>query len=130
MFNPPNGYNTNHQEDRAYDNVILPCGVGRRSTCFSKTGERMPCLELKKRIPSKLSSEYLKLLNNEYWIPCQHQFHLVNVMSRNLWLDRLMVERLEEKTTTMLQRLEQNKKQLGNYFLSISGAQLWCKSKC
>ena len=64
----------NHSDDRAYDNVILHVVLKEDEPIFRKSGERIPALELKKRISEKLSKTYLKLLHNEYWIPCQHHF--------------------------------------------------------
>ncbi|MFK7936516.1 MAG: DUF2851 family protein [Saprospiraceae bacterium] len=94
-----------HQEDRAYDNVILHVVLDEDQPIFRKTGERIPCLELKEHIPLRLTSTYQKLLHNEHWIPCQHHFHTVNEMTKNMWLDRLLVERLENKTTIIGQIL-------------------------
>jgi len=98
-----------HSNDRAYDNVILHVVLEEDEPIFRKSGERIPALELKKRISEKLSKTYLKLLHNEYWIPCQHHFFEVSEMKRNIWLDRLLVERLESKTNLIHQQLQQNK---------------------
>jgi len=97
-----------HSDDRAYDNVILHVVLEEDEPIFRESGQRIPCLELKKRISEKLSKTYLKLLHNEFWIPCQHHFFEVSEMKRNLWLDRLLTERLESKTEAIAQRLDQN----------------------
>ena len=47
-------------------------------------------------------------MHNEYWIPCQHLFHKASKITRNLWLDRLLVERLESKTDEINRCLELN----------------------
>jgi len=98
-----------HQEDMAYDNVILHVVLEEDQAIFRKNGNRIPCLELKGLIPPKLSKTYLKLLNNEQWIPCQHQFNSVSEITKNIWLDRLLVERLEQKLKPITQSLENNK---------------------
>jgi len=98
----------NHQSDSAYENVILHVVLDEDKIIYRKDGTRIPCLELKKRISSKLSKTYEKLLHNEYWIPCQHHFYQVKEMTKNIWLDRLLVERLESKTTYIEKLLEQN----------------------
>ncbi len=97
-----------HQNDRAYDNVILHVVLEEDIPIKRQSGERIPCLELKSRIPSKLSKQYLKLMANETWIPCQHLFFSVPDPTRNLWLDRMLVERLEQKTELIENALEQN----------------------
>jgi Protein of unknown function (DUF2851) len=98
-----------HQEDQAYDSVILHVVMEEDQVVKRKNGERIPCLEMKKRIPPKISKTYQKLLHNEYWIPCQHLFHKASEITINLWLDRLLVERLESKTVEIEYCLQKNK---------------------
>lgn len=99
----------NHQHNKAYNNVILHVVLEEDRPIFRTSGERIPCLELRNRIPSNLSKIYLRLLNNEHWIPCQYHFFQVSEITKNLWLDRMLVDRLEEKTKAIEQRLEENK---------------------
>jgi hypothetical protein len=98
-----------HQEDRAYDNVILHVVLDEDERVFRANGEPIPCLELRRRIPGRLSKTYRKLLHSEYWIPCQYQFYSVPEVTRDLWLDRLLVERLEHKTDAIARRLKDNR---------------------
>jgi uncharacterized protein DUF2851 len=102
-------YNHKHQNDQAYDNVILHFVFDEDQPVFRKNGEPIPCLEIKKRIPAKLVNLYQKIQSNELWIPCQHQFSQVPEITKNLWLDRLLVERLESKTIDVTRSLEKNK---------------------
>jgi hypothetical protein len=97
-----------HQEDRAYDNVILHVVLEEDEIIYRPDGQRIPCLELRRRIPQKIARIYKSLLRNEYWIPCQHQWHGVKESVKALWIDRLLIERLEEKTIGMAERLEVN----------------------
>jgi hypothetical protein len=97
-----------HQDDAAYNNVILHVVMEEDRPIFHTSGERIPCLEIKKRIPLKLVNVYQKLLHNEHWIPCQHHFFEVKELTKNLWLDRLLVERLEQKTEIIEQTLDNN----------------------
>lgn len=97
-----------HQTDKAYDNVILHVVLEEDQVIARASGERIPCLEVKSLVPPKLSSTYLKLLHNEYWIPCQYHFFQVKEMTKNLWLERLLVERIEEKTNIISENLKCN----------------------
>ncbi len=97
-----------HQHDRAYGNVILHVVLEDDQPILREDGSRIPCLEMKKRVPPRLAGSYQKLLHNEHWIPCQHFFYAVPDMTKNLWLDRLLVERLEHKTEAMRHALAQN----------------------
>lgn len=97
-----------HQEDAAYRSVILHVVLEEDVPIYRNDGSRIPCLELKKRIPPKLLGTYQKIQHNQNWIPCQHQFHEVSLATKHLWLDRLLVERLEEKTAFLKVMLGQN----------------------
>ena len=87
-----------HQHDRAYDNVILHVVLDEDVVLYRTGGTRIPCLEMKDRIPPRLHARYEKLQHNARWIPCEAQFAHVTGHVLNLWLDRLLVERLEQKT--------------------------------
>lgn len=99
--NASHWYEHRHQFDRAYDNVILHVvAVDDQPVCYDN-GDPIPCLELKDRIPVGLIKNYNRLLQNENWIPCGQQIHAVSEMNKTMWLDRMMIERLEMKTTVM-----------------------------
>ena len=98
-----------HQNDQAYENVILHVVLEEDRKILREDGTPIPCLELKKRIAGRLSRIYQKLLHNEQWIPCQYDFFKVGEMTKTLWLDRLMVERLECKTIVIEKLLKENK---------------------
>jgi len=97
-----------HHQDPAYDNVILHVVLEEDQTIVRNCGEQISCLELRKRVPPKISKIYNKLLQNGHWIPCQHLIHKVPEITRNLWLDRLLVERLEIKISEMEKSLALN----------------------
>jgi hypothetical protein len=96
-----------HQEDPAYRNVILHVVYEEDEPVFHPGGERIPCLELKNRIPPLVHQRYQALLRNEAWIPCQHLIQEVPESIRAMWLTRLAVERLETKTATIADTLAQ-----------------------
>jgi hypothetical protein len=108
-----------HAADKAYDNVILHVVLEEDAPILRASGERIPCLEMKALIAPKLSSKYLELLHSEYWIPCQAQFEQVPEMTRTLWLERLLVERLEQKTELISQQLQQNQQNWEETFYQL-----------
>ncbi len=108
-----------HGEDRAYDNVVLHVVWEEDLPVLRSNGERIPCIELKKRIPAALIKTYRELLHNEHWIPCQHHFHRVPDITRQVWLDRLMVERLEAKTAFIAESLERTQQHWEETFYQI-----------
>ncbi len=98
-----------HQNDTAYDNVILHVVYEEDKPIFRKSGQAIPCIELKKRIPPGISNTYQRLSQNEHWIPCQQHFASVGDIIKNLWIDRMLVERFEQKTEGIAAELQQNK---------------------
>jgi hypothetical protein len=97
-----------HQHDPAYDNTILHVVLEEDTPALTAAGRRVPCLELRHRIPPGLIRTYWRLLHNEYWIPCHNQLDQVAEIHRSLWLDRLAAERLEAKTHRIRQQLLDN----------------------
>jgi Protein of unknown function (DUF2851) len=98
-----------HDHDAAYNNVILHVVYDNDQAIKNKEGGHLPCVELKNHIPQGIFQQYWGLLHNEHWIPCQHHFYKVAEMTKTLWLERLLVERLERKATTVAQLLDINK---------------------
>lgn len=108
-----------HASDKAYENVILHVVLEEDVPIARASGERIPCLEMKTLIAPKLSAKYLELLHSEYWIPCQAQFAQVSEMTRTLWLERLLVERLEQKTAIIAEVLAQNQQHWEETFYQL-----------
>ena len=69
------------------------------------SGERIPCLELRGRIAPKILENYQRLEHERAWIPCQSFFKNIPDIIRLNWLDRLLVERLEQKTAAVAEML-------------------------
>ena len=97
-----------HEDDPNYNNVILHVVLEEDVIIRHTDGERIPCLDLRNYLPVGLAKQYLRLLNSEQWIPCQQQLYTVPEITFNLWLDRLLVERLEERTEELAKRLDRN----------------------
>lgn len=97
-----------HQDDDAYNNVILHVVYDNDETIRRKTGEPIDALELRKRIPPKLIGQYIRLMSNEAWIPCQYHFQKISDITKSLWIDRLMIERLEGRVETLKNELSVN----------------------
>ena len=102
-----------HQLDAAYRNVILHVVYEEDMPIFHQKvgnteGSPLPCLVLKNRIPEGIFQNYWSLLNNEHWVPCQHHFFKVSEITKDLWLDRLLIERLECKTDAIAVAYERN----------------------
>ncbi len=96
----------NHQNDKAYNNVILHVVEIGDQPIMRNILEEIPTLLLK--YPEYLKINYQNLLEAKTWIACQDQFHKIDPILLQLGFNRLMIERLEEKTAEILIRLQAN----------------------
>jgi hypothetical protein len=97
-----------HSKNPAYNNVILHVVFEADVVINNNVGQPIPTLELNGRIPLKLKNTYLKLLHEKAWIPCANQIESVSDFTKTIWLDRLLIERLQQKTTIIAEALELN----------------------
>ncbi len=95
-----------HQDDKNYDNVILHVVETGDEQIYRNNGKAIPTLILK--YPEHLKNNYQNLLEAQTWIACQNQFHKIDPIVLQLGFNRLMIERLENKTEEILTRLQQN----------------------
>jgi len=107
----------NHQNDKAYNNVILHVAVNCDQPIFRSNGEEIPALQI--RYPEQLKTNYQKLLDAKTWIACQNQFHKIDPILLQLGFNRLMIERLEDKTSEILTRLQQNNNDWNETFYQV-----------
>ncbi len=107
----------NHQNDMAYDSVILHVVETDDSPVKRANNKTIPTLLLK--YPERLRINYQNLLDAQTWIACQNQFHKVNPVVLQLGFNRLMIERLEDKTGEILERLEQNNNDWNETFYQV-----------
>lgn len=129
----------NHEIDPAYDNVILHVVYEEDEKIVRKDGSVIPCIELKGRIPGRMFRNYFRLQGAEQWIPCEKMVSDIPDITKSLWMDTLIVDRLEQKSKEIIQLLEFTNYdweyclfiQLGKYFgakVNTVGFEQTCKS--
>ncbi|RYY84609.1 MAG: DUF2851 family protein [Chitinophagaceae bacterium] len=84
-----------HSGDPNYRNVILHVVYEHDRPTADPT---LPVLELQPHISTLLLERYEQLLQQEGFIPCEKEALLVSELVWTSWKDRLLVERLLEKT--------------------------------
>ena len=95
-----------HHEDPAYDNVVLHVVLEEDQAIMRPgDGSRLPCLVLQGRIPPQLLATYQRLEHERAWIPCENFFAATPDIIRLNWLDRVLIERMEQKTATIAELL-------------------------
>jgi hypothetical protein len=106
--NASDWHNHGHQNDHAYDNIILHVVYNNDRVIRRNKNESLPTLEIKNRFDEKLIKRYEEIMNHLGWIPCEKLISDVKRFTLNNWLDRLMIERLEIKAAVIENRLAQN----------------------
>ena len=85
-----------HDENKAYDNVILHVVKKNNAVIRRSGGEEIPTLELV--FHPFYEKKYEELKSNRLWIPCQKDFRIEDEFLFSSWLGRLCVERLEQNS--------------------------------
>lgn len=97
-----------HHLDHAYDSVVLHVVWTDDKPVKLDDGSLLPTLVLKGRIDTQLLTRYRKLMGTSFLIPCARQFGHVPGIVKLSMLDRVLVERLEEKSQSVMELLEYN----------------------
>lgn len=97
-----------HQQDKAYDNIILHVVANADEQLFRHSGEKIPTIAIHNRIDHSRYKKYLDFKESNDWIPCEKQVGGVPSLIVNSTLDRLVVERLERKSEAILRSLSLN----------------------
>ena len=99
-----------HEQDKAYDNVILHVVWEHDTDVFRKDRTVIPTLELKNFISRDVLNNYENLFaQQKKWINCEHDFASIDEFVLSNWLERLYLERLERKTKAIELLLEESK---------------------
>ena len=99
-----------HEEDTAYDNVSLHVVWEDDSEVFRKDNSVIPTLELKGILDKGILKNYLKIFSKkQQWIPCENEFVSVDDFVFENWLERLYLERLEQKSAIIESELKASK---------------------
>ncbi len=101
-------YVHNHENDRSYDNVILHAVWEDDMAIFRKDNTSIPTLQLRDYVDNKLLTSYRNffLQNNNKWIACENQLPLVSDFVMYNWQERLFLERLEQKSHSIVTLLK------------------------
>jgi len=98
----------NHQNDKAYDNIVLHVVYNADKPLYRVSGELIPTIEIKDKIDKKLYQNYLNFKSNQDWIPCEKTISTVPRLIVNSTIDRLLLERLERKSKSVKDSLALN----------------------
>ena len=99
-----------HENDIAYDNVILHVVWEHNLEIFRKDNSEIDTLELKQFVSKEALNNYYKLFNKQKkWINCENDVGEVDEFLIANWLERLYFERLERKSDEINVMLQKSK---------------------
>lgn len=103
-------YAHRHEQDAAYNNVILHVVWEHDVEVFDSNQQVIPTLELKNQIDTQLIANYENLLlSKSNFISCEKHYAEVEKMIFLSWNERLFVERLENKSEIVKKILVESK---------------------
>lgn len=94
-----------HQDDPAYDAVILHVVYEHDQVIYRKDGSLIPVLILKELFPEHLLLHYEGLIHSIHSFPCEKQIHSIDPIIINGFLSRMMIERLAQKSDLVFDHL-------------------------
>lgn len=116
-INSSDWYVHNHEEDKAYDNVVLHVVAKYDKDVYRKNGSVIPTLVLP--IDSKYISNYNVLMQSKRWIPCEDHFPQIDASLKSLWVDSLLLERLERKSDVVTMHMAQTNNDFDEVFFRL-----------
>lgn len=99
-----------HQNDPAYENVILHVVWKNDIAIRREDGKPIPTIELNGRLSLDMLEKCKSLINSPYAIPCANQISSTNSMDVFSMQQQVAIERLNNKTSVVFELLEKNGK--------------------
>ncbi len=100
-------YAHKHHEDPSYKNVILHVVLDPDREVLTMDGRKVAAMEMEPDTSAWLN--YEQLITSKHWLACKRQLHRLDQFSIKFWLGKVLVERLEKKTSFFLEILSHTK---------------------
>lgn len=97
-----------HHNDSNFRNVILHV-VWQNDEQNNSSQFYLPVLELQPRVSTFMLRQYEEWMNNPCFVPCENSLHLVGELVWLKWKERLLIERLQRKSSYILQLYQQSR---------------------
>ena len=108
-----------HNRDHSFDNVILHIVAEYDKRVRNARGEDV--LTAKIEFDNSLFEKYINLLNNPYIIACQGEIGKLDRFFIRHWLNSLVVERLQEKSASILKIFSETGSDWeGTFYITLS----------
>ena len=90
-----------HHTDAAYNNVVLHVVYRHDADTYNARRQKIPVVEL--HFDERYHDNYHRLANNKAHIACRDELNTIDEFSLVSWMERLTVERLEQKAEAIMQ---------------------------
>ncbi|MBL7964053.1 MAG: DUF2851 family protein [Flavobacteriales bacterium] len=87
-----------HHKDPAYEGVVLHVVHTHDAEVHTLAGHRLPTVELRSRISSAQLATYQQLMQARGFVPCARLLGQFDQARAGIWLERVLVERLEHRS--------------------------------
>lgn len=96
-----------HENDAAYENVILHVVWEHDTDMYGKNNRQIPVLVLKNYVSSDILASYNALIISKSWIFCERSIGDIDEFVLKNWQERLFFDRLERKSKFIYDLLEE-----------------------
>ena len=112
-------YRHHHDKDSAYDSVILH--VVQQADIEVKTSQGKTLTTLELPVAEELKQDYEGLIHSDKYPPCYKIIPKLPSLKVHSWLSSLQVERLQQKTSAIVERVQKTKGSWeAAYFVTLS----------
>ena len=105
-----------HHKDDNYDNIILHVVNIADVAINRKNGELIPTLEIQGKYNLHILSKYQMFIKSRNSIPCGQLISAIKKIEVYGWFDKLMVERLEDRSNEIMTKIDNSKGDLIEIF--------------
>jgi hypothetical protein len=96
-----------HHHDMTYQNIILHVVYQHDVEVPDMEGCSIPTAEI--RFPMNIYESYSAILRNTEWIPCGTSVRSIDPLIMNLWLDKMLAERMQVKAEDIIRNFYETK---------------------
>ncbi len=105
-----------HHQDRKYENVILHVVIEDDLGNEYENFQPVATFEIKNKFSLKRFSKYQGFIQNQGWIACEKSIHQISDYTKSHFLQRLAIERLERKFSSLTKELSNSKSDFEQLF--------------
>ncbi len=96
-----------HQKDPSYNNIILHIAQTVDCDIETQDGKHPPQIQLE--VPPSLNHQYQELCQTADYPRCHRMIPSLPPMKSHIWMDALLVERLQERSGKFMQRVDSSR---------------------